>query len=75
MLKEKGLPVRQRKYLLRIKELMRRGLITFEYLSRRTCVKPVHKLTKPSKSKSSAKKTTAQAKGKGDAKKAAAKKA
>ena len=61
-MKEKGIPIKQRKYILRIKELMRRGLITFEFLARRTCVKPVHKLTKSSPNKK-AKKTDAKGKG------------
>jgi hypothetical protein len=44
-MKKKGVPCRQRKYLLRHIELMRRGLLTFEYLSRRTALKPCRKLT------------------------------
>lgn len=47
-LNSKGVPCRQRKYLLRHIELMRRGILTFEYLSRRTAVKPCRKLSKPS---------------------------
>jgi len=35
-LKEKGIPAMNRRYLLRVRELMRRGLLTFEYLARRT---------------------------------------
>ena len=37
-MKGKGVPVQQRKYILHIVELMRRGVITFDYLSRRTVV-------------------------------------
>lgn len=47
-LNSKGVPCRQRKYLLRHIDLMRRGILTFEYLSRRTAVKPCRKLSKPS---------------------------
>ncbi len=65
-MKEKGIPIKQRKYLLRVRELMRRGLITFDFLARRTCVKPVHKLTKSSSNK--------KAKKGGDAKGGAGKK-
>ena len=35
-MRERGVPTRQRKYILRQRELLRRGLLTFEYLSRRT---------------------------------------
>ena len=61
-MKTKGIPIKQRKYILRIREFMRRGLITFEFLSKRTSVKPVHKLTKVSPNKK-AKKTDAKGKG------------
>jgi len=44
-LRKKGVPVKQRKYLMHCVELLRRGILTFEYISRRTCVKPVRKLT------------------------------
>lgn len=44
-MKKKGVPVKQRKYLLRIRHMMKRGLLTFEYLSRRNVVKPCRKLT------------------------------
>ena len=37
-MKEKGVPTVQRKYILRCRELLRRGNLTFEYLSRRTCL-------------------------------------
>jgi hypothetical protein len=46
-LKEKGLPVKQRKYLLRMVHMMRRGLITFDFLKARTNTKTIYKLTKP----------------------------
>ena len=42
-LKEAGMPTQQRKYIYRIRELLKRGVITFEYLSRRTCTAPVRK--------------------------------
>lgn len=74
-MKEKGIPTKQRKYILRIRQLMRRGIITFEYLNRRTCVKPVHRLTKQNPN-SAAKKAAVGGKDKGKeaAKKDAAKK-
>jgi len=37
-LKEKGLPPRQRKYVLRINEYLRRGVLSFELLEKRTAV-------------------------------------
>ena len=41
-MKEKSVPIRQRKYILRMRELLRRGVLTFEYLQRRTSLtKPV----------------------------------
>ena len=40
-MKEAGVPHHQRKYILRCIELLRRGLLTFEYLSRRTCLEPI----------------------------------
>ena len=38
-LKEKGIPARQRRYILRITEMLRRGVLSFEVLDKRTCVK------------------------------------
>jgi hypothetical protein len=61
-MKSRGIPIKQRKYILRVRELMRRGIITFEFLSRRTCVKPVRKLTKAVASKK-VKKDDAKGKG------------
>lgn len=46
-LKKKELPIKQRKYLLRCINLMRRGLLTFEYLESRKHTEPVRKLTRP----------------------------
>ena len=43
------IPCKQRKYILRIVDMMKRGLISFEYLERRMYVKPCRKLTKPTK--------------------------
>ena len=40
-MKERGVPIHQRKYILRCVELLRRGLLTFEYLNRRTELDPV----------------------------------
>ena len=40
-MKAKGVPVVQRKYILRCRELLRRGVLTFEYLNRRTCLDKV----------------------------------
>mmetsp|Transcript_37 Transcript_37/g.28 ORF Transcript_37/g.28 Transcript_37/m.28 type:complete len:116 (-) Transcript_37:27-374(-) len=37
----KGVPCQQRKHLLMVKEKLRRGLLTFEYLGRRTCLEKV----------------------------------
>ena len=37
-MKERGVPTIQRKYILRVRELLRRGQLTFEYLNRRTCL-------------------------------------
>ena len=37
-MKQAGVPTIQRKYLLRCRELLRRGILTFEYLNRRTCL-------------------------------------
>lgn len=34
--KAKGIPAKVRKYLLRIREELRRGVLTFDYLERRT---------------------------------------
>eukprot|EP00340_Litonotus_pictus_P006988 CAMPEP_0170518194 /NCGR_PEP_ID=MMETSP0209-20121228/3940_1 /TAXON_ID=665100 ORGANISM="Litonotus pictus, Strain P1" /NCGR_SAMPLE_ID=MMETSP0209 /ASSEMBLY_ACC=CAM_ASM_000301 /LENGTH=112 /DNA_ID=CAMNT_0010803661 /DNA_START=151 /DNA_END=489 /DNA_ORIENTATION=+ len=46
-LKEKGVAAKQRKYLLRIIDMLRRGLLTFEYIESRRHTKPCRKLTKP----------------------------
>ena len=40
-MKELGIPTIQRKYIMRMRELLRRGHLTFEYLSRRTCLDKV----------------------------------
>ena len=40
-MKKKGVPAKVRRYLYEIIEELRRGVLTFEYLERRTC------LTKP----------------------------
>lgn len=56
-LNKKGLPTKQRKYLLRNLEFMRRGLLSFEYLEKRTCTAPCRKLTKPQQKSSGKKKT------------------
>ncbi len=40
-MKQKGIPTVQRKYILRCRELLRRGVLTFEYLNRRTCLEKV----------------------------------
>ena len=40
-MREKGVPVVQRKYIMRCRELLRRGVLTFEYLNRRTCLEKV----------------------------------
>ncbi|TNV79422.1 hypothetical protein FGO68_gene1221 [Halteria grandinella] len=37
----KGVPPVQRKYIIHCRELLRRGVLTFEYLSRRTCLEKV----------------------------------
>ena len=44
-MKALGVPVKQRKYLLRAIDKLKRGVLTFEYLQRRTAVKPCRKLT------------------------------
>ena len=44
-MKAKGVPVKQRKYLLSMVDKFKRGVLTFEYLQRRTSVKPCRKLT------------------------------
>ncbi len=44
-MKKKGVPIKQRKYLLRMREMLKRGILTFEYLERRTAIKPCRKLT------------------------------
>jgi len=38
-LKEKGVPATQRKHIFRIREMLRRGVLTFDYLERRTTLK------------------------------------
>jgi len=53
---KKGLPTKQRKYLLRHIDFMRRGLLTFEYLERRLFTKPCRKLTRPQQKSSKKKK-------------------
>jgi len=35
-MKEKGIKPQQRKYIFRIREMLKRGVLTFEYLNRRT---------------------------------------
>ena len=40
-MREKGVPPVQRKYLMRCREQLRRGILTFEYLGRRTCLEKV----------------------------------
>ena len=35
-MKEKGVPARIRRWILNIREKLRRGVLTFEYLERRT---------------------------------------
>ncbi|CAD8065683.1 unnamed protein product [Paramecium primaurelia] len=46
-MKEKGIPPKVRKYIFSIKEQLRRGVLTFEYLERRTSVTiPKKKVTK-----------------------------
>ena len=37
-MRERGVTTHQRKYILRVREQLRRGVLTFEYLSRRTCL-------------------------------------
>lgn len=44
-MREKNIPVKQRKYLLRTVHFLRNGVLNFEYLSRRTAIKPCRKLT------------------------------
>ena len=53
---KKGVPTKQRKYILRCVDFMRRGLLTFEYLERRKVVAPCRKLTRPMEKKSKKKK-------------------
>ena len=40
-MRERGVPTVQRKYILRCRELLRRGILTFEYLGRRTVLNPL----------------------------------
>ena len=42
-MKDRGIPTIQRKYILRCREMLRRGVLTFEYLSRRTVLSNVRK--------------------------------
>jgi hypothetical protein len=59
-LREKNVPVKQRKYILRTVHFLRSGILTFEYLQRRLVVKPCRQLTiaQPTKGgKGGAKKT------------------
>jgi hypothetical protein len=44
-MKAKGVPVKQRKYLLGVVDKFRRGLLTWEYIQSRTSIKPCRKLT------------------------------
>jgi hypothetical protein len=44
-LREKSVPVKQRKYLLRTVHFLRSGILTFEYIQRRIAVKPCRKLS------------------------------
>ena len=44
--KEKGLPPHHRKYILSKVEMLRRGVLTFEYLQRRTVTEIVSKTKK-----------------------------
>lgn len=60
-MRAKGVPVKQRKYLLRMRDMLKRGILTFEYLQRRTNTKPCKKLTIPT-AKSGAKKGVAKEK-------------
>ena len=46
-MKEKGVPARVRRWILGIREKLRRGVLTFEYLERRT----VFEIKKKSKDK------------------------
>ena len=43
-MKAKEIPVRQRKYILRMKEMLRCGQLNFDYLSKRTHVKPCREI-------------------------------
>jgi hypothetical protein len=64
-MKKKGVPTKHRKYLLRLKEDLKRGILTFEYLERRTALKPCRKLTRSSggaKKKEAEKKAAAEKK-------------
>ena len=36
-MKERGVPIAQRKYIFRCREQLKAGVLTFEYLNRRTC--------------------------------------
>ena len=35
-MKQRGIPIQQRKYIFRCKEQLKLGILTFEYLARRT---------------------------------------
>ena len=37
-MKEKGIPAKIRKYILSMREELRRGIMTFEYLEKRTAL-------------------------------------
>ena len=41
LMRQNGVPTKQRRYILHIRELLKRGVLTWEYLSRRTCTAPV----------------------------------
>mmetsp|Transcript_6408 Transcript_6408/g.7367 ORF Transcript_6408/g.7367 Transcript_6408/m.7367 type:complete len:99 (+) Transcript_6408:120-416(+) len=43
-MRAKGVPCKQRKYILRTRELLRCGVLTFEYLGRRTVVGKIREL-------------------------------
>ncbi len=71
---KKGLPTKQRKYLLRHIEFMRRGLLTFEYLNTRQHVSPCRKITKPIQKESKKKKALEDGPGSNTAKSASGQK-
>jgi hypothetical protein len=57
-MKKKGVKTKQRKYILRVRHLLHRGILTFEYLSRRRHIKPCRKLTISQPQKAAAKGAT-----------------